>query len=141
MAGDQGRSETAIWLLPAAAGREALAGAIGRLAARFGAPLFAPHATVFGGVAGPFPEVEGAVARAARATAAFILTPSRLAHSAAFFRCLVLELGAPAPILALRRRLGRELGRRPGDAARPHVSLLYAELPAGERVALWLAGP
>jgi hypothetical protein len=80
--------------------------------------------------------VEAALAGAARESAPFTLSVERLVHRSEFFRCLVLELAAPEPVLALRRRLGPPLGRRPEEAAWPHLSLLYAELPAAEREAL-----
>jgi len=73
------------------------------------------------------------VARAARVTPAFTLSAACLAHSPTFFHCVFLELARPEPVLELRGCLGPALGRRPEDAARPHVSLVYAELPRPER--------
>lgn len=131
-----GAPETALWALPAAPDRDRLAAAIGSLAARLGAPPFEPHATVFGGITLPRDRLGEIVARAAGATSPFTLTPARLGHSAAFFQCLFLELASPEPILGLRRRLAGDLEKGSQDAALPHLSLAYAELPAVEREAL-----
>jgi hypothetical protein len=125
--------ETALWLLPAAEDGARLRAQIQALSRRLGAPVFEPHVTIFGGVGGRRLEIEAVLARAARETPSFILSPARLAHSPAFFQCLVLEPADPEPVVALRRRLGPELGRRPEDAASPHLSLAYAELAERER--------
>jgi hypothetical protein len=42
---------TAFWLMPAAREREFFSGVIAELAARFDAPVFEPHVTLFGGEA------------------------------------------------------------------------------------------
>jgi hypothetical protein len=130
------RTETALWAVPAEPDRERLAAAIAAFAERLGSPPFEPHATVFGSLTLPRDRVAGIASRAAGETAPFSLAPGRIGHSAELFQCLYLELASPEPILALRRLMAAEVGKSPGAAAVPHVSLAYAALPGAEREAL-----
>jgi hypothetical protein len=79
---------------------------IERLATRTGAPVFPPHVTVN---------------EESPPTAAFTVDLVALADSDERFRCITIS-AAPTPALAA--------------VERPHLSLLYAELPAEERAAL-----
>lgn len=130
------RPETSLWLLPAAKDLEPLAAKIHQLASRFGAPAFTPHVTVFGGLTTPRERILEAVETVARERGPFSLVPRGITHSALFFQCLVLDFGEAREVLELRRDLAPVVGKRPEQAARPHLSLLYAELPEGERAGL-----
>lgn len=130
------RPETALWLLPAARDLVPLAAKIHQLAALFGAPTFTPHVTVFGGLTTPKEQLLEAMHTIARERGPFSLAPHGITHSELFFQCLVLDFGQAAEVLELRSELAPLVGKQPEEGARPHLSLLYAELPQDEREAL-----
>ena len=125
------------WLVPAAgAERDRLAGAIGRLAAEPGGPVFAPHVTLVDA----FEADAAAVARGLEALLAgvppFEVRLADFGHEPAFFRSLYLR-AEPSDRLAGLHDAGERLwglvGRPP---YRPHVSLLYSDLPEDRKPAL-----
>lgn len=126
-----------LWLVPAEPEHRRLARWIDRLAARLGTPRFEPHLTLLGGF-----DAEAAwLARLAESLAA--MTPAldlRLGppgHGERFLRCVYAPV-EPSPGLAAaharaRARLAFFDAREPFF---PHVSLVYASLPAAARQAL-----
>lgn len=134
-------AQLSLWLVPAA--DDPLLVNVRMLieifARRYGAPPFPPHLTVFGSIAAPpGPErdaVKDAVAAVARETPPLTLQQTGVGESSSFFRCLYLAFEDPV-VTSLRGRVGPGVGKSLVEAARPHVSLLYAELPAAERQTL-----
>ena len=124
------------WLVPAAgAERDRLTGAIGRLAAAHGGPVFAPHVTL----AGAFEASEAAVARGLEALVAgvppFEVRLAEFGHEPAFFRSLYLRAEPSARLVALHQA-GLEAWGLDAPPYRPHLSLLYSDLPEDRKPAL-----
>lgn len=130
---DREHPRCALWLVPAEPDRCLLEGVMGELAGRYGAPRFVPHVTLFGGNRLAPRAVRATLAACARATTPLTLATAGIGHSGAFFQALFLVIADVAPVGRLRQELGRELGLDPAAAPRPHLSLIYAELPAAER--------
>ena len=126
----------ALWLEPAPDDARTLQVAIDSLAARYGVAPFAPHVTVLAAFEAEPAALERSLAEVAAGTRPFALDVLGIGHTPAFFQTLFLDFGLAEPVLSLRRQLAPLLGRKPEDAALPHLSLLYAHLEEPERAAL-----
>jgi 2'-5' RNA ligase len=126
-----------MWLVPASGfERDRLAATIGRLAAEHAAPVFAPHVTMVG-------TVDSADAAALARTLgtlldgvpAFDVSLTAVGHEPVYFRSLYLHAEPSEPLMALheagKRAWGLEL-----PPFRPHLSLLYSDLPEGRKRAI-----
>lgn len=113
------------WLLPEIATRKLLAQEIGALAARFGAPMFAPHVTVFIG-----PENSRRPAEVLREIGSIKieLTISGIRFSEQFTKTVFVQFERSDPL----QELGDKIWKVSGGSARyvidPHLSLLYANV-------------
>lgn len=106
---------------------------IAYLGARYEAPLFAPHITLFSGSAASesserWPDL---LADLARGLEPFKVTASPADTSEDFFKTVYLPI-EPAPTLALLHERFRDaMGAEP--TFRPHLSLMYKSLPPDYR--------
>jgi hypothetical protein len=124
-----------LWLVPPEPDRARLRAAIERLA-RLGTPPFAPHLTLLSRLRLP-----AADARARALALADTLRPLPLrlwevSHSAAFFRCVVLEAEPSSAVLGARRAAEQAMGVSAAEPYRPHLSLVYGDLEAEQRAGL-----
>lgn len=127
----------ALWLLLPDDVRARMVDVIGRLAARFHAPRFVPHITLLGSIHGAEPGLVTRCAALAARLAPFAVRLTTAGHLDEYFRCLFVRVEPSAPLLRAREAARRTL--RPDTALSdfmPHMSLLYAHLPADEREAL-----
>ena len=129
----------AFWLIPAEPARSELAEWIETLRIEQGAPGFLPHITLY--VQNPpstlrdnsLPEV---LARAAEGLHPFEVPVRGVGHSEQLFKTLYLEAVSTHPLQTLHDRL-RDAFVQPSDyTLKPHLSLLYKELPHDVRAAL-----
>ncbi len=110
---------TALWLMPEDAAAEPLRDLIARLAAKFDAPVFAPHLTLGLGPAALLEKIESG--------------PLELAIvgfdcSSRFTKSLFLRFGLSPALAQLLDSLGLEAADYD-----PHLSLLYAEMPLAQK--------
>lgn len=121
------------WLVPDGPDSDRLAATIGRLADEHGTTAFAPHITI----GGLFDADEQAAGRTLAALVAgvprFPVTFSGIDHEPAYFRSLYLRAEPSARLSALHEAARRAwaLERKP---YRPHLSLLYSDLPAERKL-------
>lgn len=120
-----------LWLLPAPADEAMLAGVIGVLSGRFGAPPFAPHLTLLGDKVATAAALERAAAAAAAEVEAFSQAVAAVEGSDAFFRSFYARFAVSPALSALKQALDPE-GR---DSFMPHVSLLYGPVEAAAKAA------
>jgi 2'-5' RNA ligase len=124
----------ALWLPLPDAVRARMAGLIDGLAARFHAPRFEPHITLLGSIHGAEPELTARCAGLAAGLAPLTVRLSTVGYLDEYFRCLFVRVEPSPPLLRAHETVRQAL--RP-DAVlcefMPHVSLLYAHLPAGEK--------
>jgi hypothetical protein len=124
------------WLLPALPEREQLRARIAELAARFNAPMFEPHVTLYSGELTQDDDVAAAVEAAARAMSPVTLRSTGVAQSEVFTKTLFIEFAAEERLsvasdaIRLRLRVGTPY------ELKPHLSLLYAELSSTVRAEL-----
>ena len=118
-----------LWLAPAGAVYDRLAGVISDLSARYRGPAFGPHLTLLGRLEG---EHEAFVALANQLARALHPVEVRLkepGYEAQYFRCLFLPVEPSPPILEVHQRATRIFNAQPASAFDPHVSLLYGVFP------------
>ena len=124
------------WLVPAAGpARDRLAGVIARLAAEHAAPVFAPHVTM-AGVAECSPDAAALVlGRLVAGVPPFEVTLTGVGYEPEFFRSLYLRAEPPAVLTALHEAGERAWDLNPAPY-RPHLSLLYSQLPEERKPAI-----
>ena len=121
-----------VWLMPSQDCAADLRELIGSLAARFGAPDFAPHLTLIGNVPESADKVAASLARF-KPSLSVVVPAEGAGHSAKRFESLYVRL-RPAPnLLHLRKEVALALGVDLPSKFRPHVSLLYPVNELDER--------
>jgi 2'-5' RNA ligase len=126
------------WPVPVAGPeRERLTGAIGRLAAEHGGPVFAPHVTLVDAFDGEAAAVAAALGRLVGGVPPFDVTLAGFGHEPAFFRALYLRAEPSARLVALHEAGERTWGLTGRPPYRPHISLLYSsDLPEDRKPAV-----
>jgi 2'-5' RNA ligase len=125
-----------LWLVPEGETRDALAAVIESLARAKGGPSFEPHVTLLGGLASPEAEVVQEAERLAAGLEPFVIRLGPAGHQDAFFRCLFLHAHKDAALAGAHARALEIFAIREARVFMPHLSLLYADLPAQTRAAL-----
>jgi hypothetical protein len=121
------------WLVPAAGGKERFEEIIRQLAARFDAPVFEPHVTVYSGPLSPRDNAANVVASAAATTPELVLHSLGIAHSEQFTKTVFVEF-APTGILSKLSDTLKQHSAQPAHyELKPHLSLIYAPLAAPAR--------
>ncbi|WP_437289811.1 2'-5' RNA ligase family protein [Sorangium sp. So ce406] len=124
----------ALWLVPGGAPRARLQELIEALARETGGPAFAPHLTLLGGLRGDGGDL-AAKLRSLGARRPIALEARGPATGSAYHQCVFVDVAPTEPLAALRRAAATALGARE-TPFRPHVSLVYGDLPADRRQAL-----
>ena len=124
------------WLVPAAGpARDRLAGVIARLAAEHAAPVFTPHVTM-AGVVECSPDAAALVlGRLVAGVPPFEVALTGVGYEPEFFRSLYLRAEPPAILTALHEAGERAWDLNPAPY-RPHLSLLYSQLPEERKPAI-----
>ena len=122
------------WLMPAAREREFFAGVIAELAARFDAPDFEPHVTLFGGKA----DEQRALAalEEIQHSRPLEMEIDRVAYSEVFTKTLFVQFHSTPEAAALSDLVRNAAGLTLDYEFNPHVSLLYSDLPEAEKESL-----
>ena len=123
----------AYWLLPETAVHEVFAKEIGELARRFGAPIFAPHVSVF--IA---PENSRQPVEILRKFGPITieLTIRSIRFSEQFTKTLFVQFERNVPLQEMGDRIWKASGAPDRYVIDPHLSLLYASLAAEKKKAL-----
>lgn len=121
-----------VFLVPAAAERRWAEGVIDELAARYDAPSFEPHVTVYGG---PFAEeaelepVRRALAEATAQTPPITLRVTGLQVTEEYFKSLFVAFEDEPALRRIHEMVKGAVSRDSGYVLVPHLSLLYADIP------------
>jgi 2'-5' RNA ligase len=129
-------SRVSFWLVPAEPERARLQKLICDLAAANDGPVFEPHVTVYSGpltAADSVPQILRAVARH---FAPFDLQATGAGHSDAFTKTLFFEFAAHPALSELSDAFRQRMTLPEPYELKPHLSLLYASIPAGRRAPL-----
>jgi hypothetical protein len=121
------------WLVPVAGDKERVEEIIRQLAARFGAPVFEPHVTVYSGPLGPRDNLSEVVAATAMEISELVLQSNGIAHSERFTKTLFVEFAANEILTKLSEALKRRSAQPADYELKPHLSLIYAPLAPADR--------
>ncbi|WP_437691421.1 2'-5' RNA ligase family protein [Sorangium sp. So ce176] len=124
----------ALWLVPGGAPRARLQELIEALARETGGQAFAPHLTLLGGLRGDGGDL-AAKLRSLGPRGPIALEAQGPATGSAYHQCVFLDVAPTEPLAALRGAAEAALAARE-TPFRPHVSLVYGDLPADRREAL-----
>jgi 2'-5' RNA ligase len=125
----------AYWVMPAKPARKFFQGLIEELARRYDAPVFEPHVTVHVGE-DHADAAEKALSRASRECQRINLKQPGIDHSDEFIKTLFVQF-APDKKLQRLRAIIRAAAQDPVRyQLKPHLSLLYKNIPVAARRAL-----
>jgi hypothetical protein len=120
-----------LWLPLEGLARGRVSALVAELAAELGAPVFEPHVTVLGELAGRPQDLARTLRRLAIVSAPFDVRLTDAAADDAFFRALYVRAEGPG-LHTLRARAAAAFGVADDDYD-PHASLLYSHLPAAAK--------
>jgi len=119
----------AYWLCPAKPARSQFEALIKNLAARFDAPLFEPHVTIY--VANAEQENPGAVMeKVLKECGLFRLAVNRIDYSEKFTKTLFVQFDPNAKLTRLAEDFSRASISPSDYELNPHLSLIYKEMDA-----------
>ncbi len=123
----------AFWLVPAPAERKYFESLIAELAARFGAPVFEPHVTLLGG------DIDERVAADVLHQVEFAkpieLEVAGIEFSDKYTKTLFVQFRSSDRASTLSDALKAAAGTSSDYEFNPHLSLVYKDMPAGEKAA------
>jgi len=125
-----------LWLVPADPHHSRLASLIERLAKRLGTARFEPHVTLLGGFDGEPAALVRHAERLAAETPLLALHLDHLDHGERFFRCVLATVASSPDLAEAHARARAALAFDPEEPFFPHLSLVYASLPAATREAV-----
>jgi putative hydrolase of the HAD superfamily len=121
-----------VFLCPAAEDRRWAEEVIRELAARYDAPPFEPHVTVYGGrfvAESELEPVRRALTEMAAQTGPITLSITGLGTTEEYFKTLFVAFAEEPHLLRLHEAVRKAAVRDSGYALAPHLSLLYADMP------------
>lgn len=120
------------WLIPAEPARRFLAATIAELAARFDAPLFEPHVTLYATQTG-HEDPAHVLTRALADCQSFRLSAQDIQHSDEFTKTVFVQFAPSPPLANLSRTLRQASTRHDEYELNPHLSLIYQAMPRATR--------
>lgn len=121
------------WLMPAEADRRRLSRLIEELAARFEAPLFDAHVTLYSGPLQESDAVSSILENTANVFSPMELQVIGTGHSEQFTKTLYWTLSNNETLAGLSRALRQQMTTPSNYTLDPHLSLIYAALPEAAR--------
>jgi 2'-5' RNA ligase len=130
-----GQTVIAYWLIPAEPAQSFFQRMIDNLARRYDAPVFEPHVTIHVGADDPA-AAETALREAAHKCTLIRLTPRGIDHSDEFIKTLFVQFAMNPELRHINDVLRKEADDSSKYQVKPHLSLLYKNLPAPTRTEL-----
>ena len=120
------------WLIPAEPARSYFASIISDLAARFDAPVFEPHLTIYGTTMG---KNDGAalLAQVVAGCPTYSLRLSGVGHSDEFTRTVFVEFHPSETLSRLSANFRKASSIKDEYELNPHVSLIYKTMPVEKK--------
>lgn len=106
---------------------------IDRLSEEYSAPRFEPHVTLLGGLSGPEKELCSRAGRLAGLLRPYEVRLGPVEYLDEFYRSLFIHVQETVPVMDANRRAREVFHRLGGPGYMPHLSLLYAHLPASQK--------
>lgn len=119
----------ALWVCVTTPEEEGLAGLMAAIAQREGTSAFRPHLTLLGAMPGPEDLRARQAAALARRLQPLALTGAAVTAQADYYRGVVLEVALTRELAAARSLAAATFRYRLEPGYRPHVSLVYGNLP------------
>ena len=127
------RTIVAYWLVPAEPARSFFASTIARLAARFDAPVFEPHVTIYASEAGNDTPAQ-VLSHALPGCRPFRLSARDIQYSDEFTKTLFVQF-EPSPALShLSRAFQQASARHDEYELNPHLSLIYTKMALSAKI-------
>jgi len=114
-----------IWLEPSVADRACLKKIIAKLAKEYGAPVFLPHITVYGGVKTRSLAIEAA--QNCKDISRITVSTKGIRFSDFLWKTLYVEIRNNSTLTAIHKQLGGEIPTK--YDFEPHLSLIYKKMP------------
>jgi hypothetical protein len=125
----------AYWLMPAEPTRSFFASTIAKLAARFDAPLFEPHVTIYAASKGEDIPAE-ILSRALTDCDPFRLSVRNIQYSDDFTKTVFVQFEPSPPLSALSRALRQASALHDEYQLNPHLSLIYNKMTRSAKTEL-----
>ncbi len=113
-----------IWLKPSGSAYELFAKTIHELAYELNAPVFEPHVTLLGHLAGTEQEHVRRTKQLARELHPFQIILTEPSYRNEYFQCLFMNVEQPSAVINANA-LAKHIFRREEEAYMPHLSLVY----------------
>jgi 2'-5' RNA ligase len=127
------KTTVAYWLTPAEPTRSFFASTITELAARFDAPLFEPHVTIY--AAGKGEDIPAEIlSRALTDCNPFRLSVRNIRYSDDFTKTVFVQFEPSPPLSALSRALRQASALHDEYQLNPHLSLIYNKMTRSVRI-------
>ncbi len=126
--------EFVLWLMPPPAVRRQFAELIGRLGRRHGGPVFEPHITLLGRFRNTPAGAEETAAELARELGPLDIRLTHTDYLDEYFRCLFVRAELTPALLRANQRAAKIFGQEPKAQYMPHLSLLYGDISAYEKI-------
>ena len=118
-----------LWLEPTGKTHELLATTIAHLSQEYGGPLFDPHVTLSGEIAGQERTLIQKTEKLAHALFPFDLTLTVPAFQDQYFRCVFMRVEATSTLLEAHTLARKVFHKEDAPPYMPHLSLLYGSYP------------
>src|SRR3954466_8338125 len=123
------------WLCPAEPARDYFVNLIHDLAARFDAPIFEPHVTLYVTDSGR-EDARELLERAVAGAKCCRLAIAGIGHSQKFTKTLFVQFAPDQEVTALNAKFSSASKSPEKHEINPHLSLIYKELPAEEKAVI-----
>ncbi len=124
----------AIWLLPIKEDVEYLKKIIKNLSQKYNSPEFLPHITIYGLVNIKMELLNKVINYSITNLKPFKVRKMSLGHSDNLWKTLFIKIKPNKALLLINRRLTNRLSRYADYNFTPHISLIYKNMSAGERI-------
>lgn len=122
-----------LWLLLPREAHERFQALIANLSARLGTPVFEPHITLLGGLAGSEEELRQRMRTLAAATEPFEVWLLEAACLDEYYRCLFVKIALTRTLQEAQAAARQVFDQRWEAGFYPHLSLVYGELAQPEK--------
>lgn len=122
-----------VWLVPAENDEFYLSKIIADLGAKYNAPLFTPHLTLFGDIHIEPNKLKDILDEVFTDKNAFTIKKTKIEQSEAFFKTVFIEFELNEKLKNLYLTLAEKADKRDIAAFKPHISLIYKTMPKEEK--------
>ncbi|KAL6784018.1 hypothetical protein ACKKBG_A04440 [Auxenochlorella protothecoides x Auxenochlorella symbiontica] len=101
-----------------------------------GAPSFAPHVTLLGGIEGTEADVLERADRLGAQLKPYVIKFDKVKAGTSFFQCVFIKCQETPAVMQAAQEARSSYGKDPNEVYMPHLSLLYADITQEQREAV-----